>query len=351
MLNRGSQLTMFFLHNVSELLQMLQVLKEHSHPIDDSVNFSHLIFWRTYPGVKIFVPTQEYHTGSMDDNQPDIGDTISTNSDDSPLEIYFLPCIKGSGWPGGLQIQHAFPRQKPFVTKGTDSLRALADLVEDGQGHALWVLDPAFLNQQSHDSPRASRLHKTHRSEINSEEKSCWRVSLKPALIRLKRDLIDGLSDTELNRKVNIEQIHSVILYLRVKHDWTSLTDDVIDSAILWTVKRHLPNTRSTGMMFMKVMHYLQNAAQLLSCPCFWRPNLNIFPACTHQDTTMIAQSISEFYSQVEKDETYFLKYLGYKTRTELEKERRQQLCSHIKNTKVKSAVTLLNKKKHDIYA
>ena len=196
---------------------------------------------------------------------------------------------------------------------GTKSIQRMSELVEDGQSDALWILEPAGFvgNANQADS---------------TEIKPLWYVSLRPAMSILLHDLISGVQNVELNRNVNAQQIYEVIMFLKSHHDWSIFTDDVINSALMWTVKRHLLTTRTTGGMFIKVLDYLHNVAQTQFCPCFWRPNINIFPNCGQPEVAeAVTRNIRGFITRVQKDETVLLKYLGYKTRTELEEERKQR--------------------------
>ncbi|KAK2152367.1 hypothetical protein LSH36_330g03033 [Paralvinella palmiformis] len=301
-----------------ELFRVLDILKEQNYEHE----FTDAIFWKLFPGVQLFLPipnkipkpSEKPHFGLVADSQ---------------IEVLFVPCIKGSGWPGGVKMQHPFPRQKPFVAKGTESLRHLAQLVEDGQGYALWILEPV-LKQTSNSSSAFWLSRKSGilgKPDPTANRLPLWRVSLRPAIRILKGDLTSGLKDTGFGRDVDIGVILSLVRFFRAQHDWLIFENEVVDSAIMHTVKRHLVNTRTTSAMFLKVVAFLGKVARTRSCPAFLMPNLNILRISDADEAEEVATNIQAFLSAIEQDETHLLKYLGYKSRTErLHEKRRKHL-------------------------
>ena len=303
------------------MFRVLDFLKEKNYEEE----FTDAIFWKLFPGVQLFLPIPNKIPKASE--KPHFGLHV-----DSQIELLFVPCIMGTGWPGGVKIQHAFPKQKLFVAKGTESLQHLAQLVEDGQGYALWILEPTP-KQAVSEFPVPTFWLSRKRGILGKEDPTqnklpIWQVSLRPAIRILRRDLVAGLKEDGFGRDVDIDAIQSLVLFFKAQHDWLIFDNDVINSAILCCAKRHLVGAKTTAAMFVKVIAFLGKVARTRSCPSFLMPNLNILRVSDVDEVDEVATNVKAFLAAMEQDDTHLLKYLGYKSRTELQRQQKKKTHS-----------------------
>ncbi len=232
-------------------------------------------------------------------------------NDDDIITINVFPAIKGEGWPRGAKLQHALPKQMPFGLKGKQFLKGVEDYINDGQ--SVWFLEakPVSLNQ----NVEASARFRGGIRKIAGSVDRFWTFSFSPLHNRVWKNMCKTCIDHEF--KVNIEDLKLALAMMAKDLRWPYLSLSIIETMMMWALKRHLGNIRSFGEAFLRVTFYIQQSCAVGSCPNFFMPNINMLEPIDQTEVQRAGDELYDIISEVLQDDSAILTYVGYAKKKE----------------------------------
>ena len=232
--------------------------------------------------------------------------TLEVAKGDDVTVVNLFPSIRGTGWPRGAVLQHGLPKQRRFAESGHKCIDDIVQRIEDGQ--TLWYMDalPVHLDPSLQKKARfRGGLRK-----IYGGVDRFWKINLSPTRRIILDNVIATLAHHEY--KIHMNEIRNVILAIASEHQWDVVTPSLVDTAIMWSVKRSLAETRSIGRCFHEVAQFLYRTLLSASCPDFLMPNVNIADELNTETTGVVVKELEVLITHMQKSPSIILQYIGY---------------------------------------
>ena len=273
------------------------------------------------------------------------GEVISCEQDitEVPLMITIRPAIKGYGLPSAVKLQHGLPKQKPYCEKGLECIKAINELLEDGQ--SMWYLEATPV--EHNDNVAKSARFRSMFRKIGRGTKF-WHMSLSPIEDIIKWHTQRACAEHEF--AIDLPLVKASVQIMRDAQGWSCLTDRLIDTAILNVVKHNMMTMRGEGKSdrclcsssialyrsaltrhidvqvhvhvclcsavigecCVKVLQYLHGVVKSTSCPGFLLPNVNIATRITSAERAWVAQDLQQVLAQMQKHPGYVMSFVGF---------------------------------------
>jgi len=215
--------------------------------------------------------------------------------------IRFLPSVKGFGWLKGLKLTHALPPRPPYSDHGQLAIQAIDRLVADGQ--ALWVLDPLG---EPCDHPQPPRYRATLRRA--RAHGALWRLNLAPTVNIIRNNAYDFCRKHEF--PIDVKGIKLLLTNMAREHGWDCVDAEVLDHVMMWSLRRHLVETRTNAQMLLHCMKHLALVCRKVMCPHIVCTNLSVLGG--HHTAASTPSDPSPVLNTIHSDPAHILKYIGF---------------------------------------